>query len=159
MAFTMLELRLKRSKPAEAAASEASAPVAPPPGLTPADLVPLMDRIAMLERQVLALTSERTPDAALWRGQPPLITDAQPGTGVVPPGMASREEEFPNPGVRFLGTTGGGATPSSPTRVYGRVGNTTLPGMKRFADGDTRYSPFLTGQDAAWASFSSTGPF
>ena len=31
--------------------------------------------------------------------------------------------------------------------------------MKRFADGDTRYSQFLRGQDAALSSFVSTGPF
>lgn len=104
MAGVMLEFRLKRSKPAQAEAVAEPVPAPEslsPPGLTPADLAPLMDRIAMLERQVLALTSERTPDAALWRGQPPLITDAKPGANVFPRGVACREEHFRQPWFSF----------------------------------------------------------
>lgn len=36
---------------------------------------------------------------------------------------------------------------------------TNISWMKRFADGDTRYSAFLNGTDAALASFASNGPF
>lgn len=100
----MLEFRLKRPKPAKAAV----APVEPvpeaapaPPGLTLADIIPLMDRIYLLEQQVLALTYERTPDETLWRGQPPLIPDARPGTDVFPYGAACREEHFRQPWFSF----------------------------------------------------------
>jgi len=113
MAFAMLEFRLKRSKPAKAEAAPVEEAVAPlaetipsgpppgPPGLTLADIIPLMDRIYLLEQQMLALTRERMPDETLWRGQPPLITDAKPGTDVFPNGAACREVHFREPWFSF----------------------------------------------------------
>lgn len=104
MAFAMLEFRLKRSKAATtegAPAVEAAAPAAAPQGLTLADIIPLMDRIHLLEQQMLALTNERTPDEALWRGQPPLIADGKPGTDVFPTGAACREVHFRQPWFSF----------------------------------------------------------
>lgn len=52
-----------------------------------------------------------------------------------------------------------GANHFFPNTAYEPVSYNNISWVKRFADGDTRYSPFLNGQDAAWESFSSTGPF
>ncbi|RZI85727.1 MAG: alpha/beta hydrolase [Rubrivivax sp.] len=52
-----------------------------------------------------------------------------------------------------------GADHFFPTKASEPTSYSNISWVKRFADGDTRYSPFLTGQDAAWASFVSTGPF
>jgi dienelactone hydrolase len=52
-----------------------------------------------------------------------------------------------------------GASHFFPTTAAEPTSYTNISWMKRFADGDTRYSPFLNGQDAAWSSFTTTGPF
>jgi triacylglycerol lipase len=52
-----------------------------------------------------------------------------------------------------------GANHFFPNTAVEPVSYNNISWIKRFADGDTRYSTFLNGQDAAWASFSSTGPF
>ncbi|MDO9236842.1 MAG: dienelactone hydrolase family protein [Aquabacterium sp.] len=52
-----------------------------------------------------------------------------------------------------------GADHFFPTKASEPTSYTNISWMKRFADGDTRYSPFLKGQDAAWSSFTSNGPF
>jgi dienelactone hydrolase len=52
-----------------------------------------------------------------------------------------------------------GADHFFPTKASEPTSYTNISWMKRFADGDTRYSQFLNGQDAALTSFVSTGPF
>lgn len=52
-----------------------------------------------------------------------------------------------------------GADHFFPTKVNEPTSYTNVSWMKRFADGDRRYSQFLRGQDAALSSFVSTGPF
>lgn len=52
-----------------------------------------------------------------------------------------------------------GADHFFPTKASEPTSYTNISWMKRFADGDTRYSTFLNGNDAALASFSSNGPF
>jgi dienelactone hydrolase len=52
-----------------------------------------------------------------------------------------------------------GASHFFPTTAVEPASYSNISWMKRFADGDTRYSQFLNGQDAAWSSFTSTGPF
>jgi dienelactone hydrolase len=46
-----------------------------------------------------------------------------------------------------------------PNTAADPVSYNNIAWTKRFVDGDTSYSQFLTGADARWASFSSTGPF
>jgi dienelactone hydrolase len=52
-----------------------------------------------------------------------------------------------------------GADHFFPTTASEPTGYSTISWTKRFADGDTRYSAFLNGQDAALSSFASNGPF
>jgi len=52
-----------------------------------------------------------------------------------------------------------GADHFFPTKAAEPTSYSNISWVKRFADGDTRYSQFLNGQDAAWSSFTSTGPF
>lgn len=52
-----------------------------------------------------------------------------------------------------------GADHFFPTKASEPTSYSNIAWVKRFADGDTRYSQFLNGQDAALASFKSTGPF
>ncbi len=92
----MLDFRRKHPKPAVNAES-APAAAAAPTGLTRADLMPLLERIGHLERQVRALASERTLERAQWRGRPPVIIGAEPGTDVFPRGAACREADFREP--------------------------------------------------------------
>jgi len=52
-----------------------------------------------------------------------------------------------------------GASHFFPTTASEPASYTNISWMKRFADGDTRYSQFLNGNDAALSSFTSNGPF
>ena len=52
-----------------------------------------------------------------------------------------------------------GADHFFPNKAVEPASYTNIAWVKRFADGNTAYSPFLNGQDAAWATFVSTGPF
>lgn len=52
-----------------------------------------------------------------------------------------------------------GADHFFPTKASEPASYNNISWTKRFADGDTRYSPFLNGQDAALSSFASNGPF
>ena len=52
-----------------------------------------------------------------------------------------------------------GADHFFPNKASEPASYTNIAWVKRFADGDTRYGEFLRGQDAAWASFVSNGPF
>lgn len=52
-----------------------------------------------------------------------------------------------------------GADHFFPNKAAEPASYTNIAWVKRFADGDTQYGVFLRGQDAAWASFVSTGPF
>lgn len=46
-----------------------------------------------------------------------------------------------------------------PNRVSEPTSYTNIAWVKRFADADVQYGDLLRGQDAAWASFTSNGPF
>lgn len=46
-----------------------------------------------------------------------------------------------------------------PNKASEPASYTNIAWVKRFADGDARYGVFLSGQDAAWATFVSNGPF
>jgi len=52
-----------------------------------------------------------------------------------------------------------GADHFFPNKAVDPASYTNIAWVKRFADGNAAYAPFLAGQDAAWASFVSTGPF
>lgn len=52
-----------------------------------------------------------------------------------------------------------GADHFFPTKASEPASYNNIAWTKRFADGDTRYSTFLNGQDAALSSFVSNGPF
>lgn len=52
-----------------------------------------------------------------------------------------------------------GADHFFPTKASEPASYTNISWVKRFADGDTRYSAFLNGTDAALSSFTSNGPF
>jgi len=52
-----------------------------------------------------------------------------------------------------------GANHFFPNKAVEPASYTNISWVKRFADNDAQYGAFLTGQDAAWASFVSTGPF
>lgn len=52
-----------------------------------------------------------------------------------------------------------GADHFFPTKASEPTSYTNISWVKRFADGDTRYSQFLNGQDTALSSFTSNGPF
>lgn len=64
---------------------------------------------------------------------------------------------LPNTVSKFLGIING-ADHFFPTKASQPASYTYVAWMKRFADNDTRYSPFLNG-DARFSSFSSNGPF
>lgn len=97
----MLDFRRKRPTPVAPAE-----PVPPAPsGLTRADLFPLLERIGHLERQIQALAGERTLERAQWRGRPPVIVGAEPGTDVFPRGAACREADFREPWFSYWTVT------------------------------------------------------
>lgn len=52
-----------------------------------------------------------------------------------------------------------GADHFFPNKASEPASYTNIAWVKRFADGNTAYADFLRGQDAAWASFASNGPF
>ena len=52
-----------------------------------------------------------------------------------------------------------GADHFFPNKASEPASYSNIAWVKRFADGNTAYADFLLGQDAAWASFVSTGPF
>ena len=52
-----------------------------------------------------------------------------------------------------------GADHFFPTKASEPASYNNISWTKRFADGDTRYSQFLNGQDAALSNFTSNGPF
>ncbi|MEY4763461.1 MAG: hypothetical protein RI907_134 [Pseudomonadota bacterium] len=76
--------------------------------------------------------------------------------------VAQHSQPFYNaiPGTtpKMLGVIAG-ADHGFPTKTTEPASLTHIAWMKRFADGDTRYSGFLVSGDARWSSFTSNGPF
>lgn len=84
------------------------------------------------------------------------------GTADTVASVASHAQPFynaiPSTTPKLLGVIQG-ADHFFPNQVFEPASYTNIAWVKRFADGDTRYGDFLRGQDAAWASFVSNGPF
>ena len=88
-------------QPVEAVPEPTPEPAPEPPPPPAIDLGPLLARIDTLERQVLALSMGRLPDSELWRGQPPLLADGDPGVAVVTTGTLCREAHYREPWFSF----------------------------------------------------------
>lgn len=79
---------------------------------------------------------------------------------VAPPSMAQNfYDVIPASTKKMIGKIQGADHFVYSGKVVEPIGYTNIAWAKRFADGDTRYSAFLTPQVSDWASFVSTGPF
>lgn len=67
------------------------------PGRVSALETAVREMLEILKAHRLALDQANRPDPALWRGQPPLLSDAGPGVGIFAGGALCRQETFEQP--------------------------------------------------------------